>query len=280
MATFSAYDGTKLAYHLRGEAGTPIVCLPGGPMQDSAYLDDLGGLSAHCRLTLVDHRGTGQSATPADAATYRCDRLVDDVEALREHLGLARMNLLGHSAGTNLVVRYAARYPERIASLVLVTPSALAVGIGVTTEMRRETVRLRESEPWFAASSAAFERVNAGRPADDDFAALTPFRYGRWDAETQAHHAAGEARQNAAAAAIYGSDGAFQPDATRAAIATLAAPVLLLAGEVDVNSPPRAVAELAELFQNATFATLPGAGHFPWLDDPTWVTKAITSFLG
>jgi len=279
MPTFSANDGTELAYHVRGD-GAPVVCLPGGPMQDSTYLDDLGGLSAHCRLILVDHRGTGRSATPADTATYRCDRLVDDVEALREHLGLARMNLLGHSGGTNLVVAYAARYPERVASLVLVAPSALAVGIGVTTELRRETVRLRESEPWFAASAAAFERVNSGQATDDDWPALTPFRYGRWDAETQAHHTAGEARQNVTAAGIYGSEGAFRPDATRAAIATLDAPVLLLAGEVDVNSPPRAVAELAELFRNATFATLPGGGHFPWLDDPTWVTKAITSFHG
>lgn len=85
-------------------------------MQDSAYLGDLGGLSTHRRLVVLDLRGTGQSATPEDASTYRCDRLVDDVEALREHLGLSRMDVLGHSAGTNLAVLYAARYPERSAS--------------------------------------------------------------------------------------------------------------------------------------------------------------------
>ena len=55
-------------------------------MQASAYLGDLGGLSAHRTLILVDLRGTGASSVPGDPASYRCDRLVDDVEALRTHL--------------------------------------------------------------------------------------------------------------------------------------------------------------------------------------------------
>ncbi|MPZ80339.1 MAG: alpha/beta fold hydrolase [Actinophytocola sp.] len=279
MPALAANDGTKLAYHVLGE-GTPVVCLPGGPMQDSDYLGDLGGLSARLRLILLDHRGTGQSATPADPGTYRCDRLVDDVEALREHLGLDRVNLLGHSGGTNLAVLYAARYPEHIDKLVLVAPSTYALGLAATADDRREVVRLREGESWFGPASAAFERINAGQATDGDRAALTPFVYGRWDAATQAHHVSGETRRNTRAAAIYGAEGAFHPEATRAALATLGAPVLLLAGEVDVNSPPRVVAELAGLFPNATLATLPGAAHFLWLDDPTWFTTTIASFLG
>lgn len=97
MPTFTASDGTEIAYRLRGE-GEPLVVLPGGPMQASAYLGDLGGLAAHRQLVLLDLRGTGDSAVPADAATYRCDHLVDDVEMLRAHMGLADMDLLAHSA--------------------------------------------------------------------------------------------------------------------------------------------------------------------------------------
>jgi pimeloyl-ACP methyl ester carboxylesterase len=279
MPALTAYDGTKLAYQVLGE-GTPVVCLPGGPMQDSEYLGDLGGLSESLRLILLDHRGTGQSATPADPASYRSDRLVDDVEALREHLGLARMNLLAHSGGTNLAVLYAARYPEHIGKLVLVTPSTYAVGLTATADDRRKVLRLREGESWFGPASAAFERINAGYATDSDWAALAPFTYGRWDAATQAHHASGETRRNTQAAAIFGAEGAFHPEATREALATLGAPVLLLAGEVDVNSPPRVVTELAGLFPNATVATQLGAAHYPWLDDPTWFTRTIASFLG
>lgn len=163
MPALAAYDGTKLAYHVLGE-GAPVVCLPGGPMQDSEYLGDLGGLSERVRLILLDPRGTGQSATPADPASYRCDRLVDDVEALREHLGLASMNLLAHSGGTNLAVLYAARYPEHIGKLVLVTPSTYAVGLTATADDRREVLRLREGESWFGRRRRPSRGSTPGRP--------------------------------------------------------------------------------------------------------------------
>lgn len=63
MPTFSAFDGTELAYHLVGQ-GEPLLCLPGGPMRASAYLGDLGGLSRHRQLVLLDLRGTGNSGFP------------------------------------------------------------------------------------------------------------------------------------------------------------------------------------------------------------------------
>src|SRR6266496_664354 len=110
MPVLSARDGTKLSYRVLGE-GTPVVCLAGGPMQDPTYLGDLGGLSERVQLIMLDYRGTGQSETPADTDSYRCDKLVHDVEALREHLGLERINLLAHCAGANLAVLYSARFP-------------------------------------------------------------------------------------------------------------------------------------------------------------------------
>jgi pimeloyl-ACP methyl ester carboxylesterase len=103
MNTFSAPDGTLLSYLATGD-GDPVVCLPGGPMQDARYLGDLGGLPRHRPLVVLELRGTGGSAVPDDPASYRCDRLVGDVEALREHLGFARVDLLGHSAGVNLAL--------------------------------------------------------------------------------------------------------------------------------------------------------------------------------
>jgi pimeloyl-ACP methyl ester carboxylesterase len=108
MPVFTAPDGTRLACHVHG-AGEPLVVLPGGPMRASAHLGNLGGLDAHRQLVPLDLRGTGQSAVPEDPATYRCDRLVDDVEALRRHLGLERMDVLAHSAGGSLAMLYAAR---------------------------------------------------------------------------------------------------------------------------------------------------------------------------
>jgi proline iminopeptidase len=279
MPTYSAHDGTKLAYRVEGE-GPPVACLPGGPMADSSYLGDLGGLAAHRQLLMIDARGTGASAVPQDATSYRCDRLVDDVEALREHLGLARLDLLGHSAGANLAVQYAARHPERVGRLVLVTPSTMAVGLTATGQSRLETARLRSDEPWFAAAFAALEAVVAGNATGESRNAIAPFLYGRWDAAAQAHHAGEDARRNHQAAAVFRSEGAFDPPATRAALATLTAPVLLLAGQVDLNTPVSVAAQFAGLFPDATFAIQPGAGHFPWLDDAERFVATVAAFLG
>ncbi|GAA4597840.1 alpha/beta hydrolase [Planotetraspora phitsanulokensis] len=279
MPTFSANDGTDLAYHVYGE-GAPVICLSGGPMQDSGYLGELGGLPARRQLIMMDPRGTGLSATPDAAASYRCDRLVDDVEALREHLGLDRMDLLAHCAGANLATLYVARHPERVRKLALITPSTRAVGIEATGESRLETARLRADEPWFEAAFSALEQIVAGKAGDDSWKAIDPFFYGRWDAAARAHLAAQDGRRNEEAAAAFGAEGAFDPDATRAALAAFHAPVLLLAGEVDLNTVPSVVAEFAELFPNAEFVVQPGAGHFPWLDDAGRFVTTTATFLG
>lgn len=278
MPAFPAADGTELAYRVQGE-GIPLVCLPGGPMRDSIYLGDLGGLSARRRLIALDLRGTGQSAIPQDAASYRCDHLVDDVEDLREHLGLNRFDLLGHSAGANVAVQYAARHPQRVSKLALITPSTRAVGLEASSEMRWEIIRLRRDEPWFAAAAAAFERIQASGGTDDDWEAIAPAFYRRWDSTAQADHAANDKQINQDAAGAFGADGAFDPAATRAALAAFSSPVLLLAAELDPNTPTRLAAEFAALFPNARLVIQPGSSHYPWLDDPGWFISATTAFL-
>ncbi|WP_046732645.1 alpha/beta fold hydrolase [Streptomyces humi] len=277
MEFFTSYDGTALACRVAGD-GPPLVCLPGGP-QESAYLGELGGLSAHRRLIMLDLRGTGRSAMPADIASCRCDRLVDDVAALREHLGLDRMDLLAHSAGASLALRYAERRPEHVGRLALITPSVRAVGIGISGALRRETVRPRRDEPWFPEAFAALTAIGAGRATAETWRALAPFSYGRWDEAARAHRAAEDERMNPEVVAAFHAEGAYDPDATRAELARFGAPVFVLAGEVDPGFPPSTAAEFARLFPNAGCTVQPGAGHFPWLDDADRFVSAVLAFL-
>nr|WTB29055.1 alpha/beta hydrolase [Streptomyces sp. NBC_00830] len=278
MPFFHTYDGTELTYHLEGE-GEPLICVPGGPMQAAVYLGDLGGLSAHRQLVLLDLRGTGDSAVPDDPATYRCDRLVDDVEALRVHLGLERIDLLGHSASGNLAELYAARYSQRLRSLTLVTPGARAVGVETTDQDRTDAFALRSGEPWYEAGVSALKEIQAGRRGSEQWAAVEPFSYGRWDAAAQAHAAGKATQRNAQAMAVYYQDGAFDTAATVAALHNLPVPVLVLAGEYDAGPTPDRAAELAALFPQAEFAVQRGAAHFPWLDDPGAFVRTVRAFL-
>lgn len=275
MPSLHAADGTELAYHVQGD-GAPLVCLPGGPGRASAYLGDLGGLAARRRLVTLDMRGTGMSAAPADPASYRCDHLVEDVAALRDHLGLDRFDLLGHSAGASVAMQYAAKHPGSLGKLALITPSGRAVGLTVDDQTRRETLNLRRQEPWFAEAAAAFAR---GAETDEDWAAIAPSLYGRWDAAAQAHWSAGETQVSADAASGFGAEGAFDPPATRAGLAVLRSPVLVLAGAVDQIWPPQVISALADMFPAARYVVQPGAGHYPWLDDADWFVSALTAFL-
>ncbi|WP_225825380.1 alpha/beta fold hydrolase [Streptomyces naphthomycinicus] len=276
MPIFTAADGTQLAYHLRG-TGEPLAVLPGGPMRASAYLGDLGGLTAHRRLALLDLRGTGDSAVPADPATYRCDRMVEDVEAWRAHMGLEHMDLLAHSAGAALATLYAARHPQRIRRLVLITPNPSALGMRGTPEDRLAAARLRADEPWFAQAFPAFRAWLTGEADFDDV--FLPFFYGRWDDTARAHADAEPEQVNEEAGERYFGEGAFTPDATRAALSALAAPVLVYAGEADGSPRPDLARRTARAFPNAETAVQPGAGHYPWLDDPRRFLTRTLAFL-
>jgi pimeloyl-ACP methyl ester carboxylesterase len=272
VATFESTDGTRLAYHRAGD-GPPLICLPGGPMFFSDYLGDLGGLSVRRGLVRLDLRGTGDSATPAETSSYRCDRQVDDVEALRAHLGLDRLDLVGHSAGATLALLYATRYPDRVDRLVLLNPSPRGIGLTVTDDDRRRVAELRRGEPWFDDAFAAAERIWSGRSTDADWDATAPFTYGRWDARTQSHYARLAGRRNRAAAIIYYET--RDPLALRGAAADLAVPVVVVAGEYDPALPPANAAEYAGVFRRAELAVAAGAGHYPWLDDPDWFAATV-----
>lgn len=171
MPTFASYDGTRLAYTEVGD-GPPLLCLPGGPGRASVYLEDLGGVSASRTLVRLDSRATGMSEVPADPASLRFDRLADDVEALRAHLGLERADVLAHSAGAVVAQVWASRHSSRVRSLVLVAAvAALQAGARADVPAIRAA---RADEPWFAVLPRAghfpwVDEPDAFRPAVDAF---------------------------------------------------------------------------------------------------------------
>ncbi|MEV1286911.1 alpha/beta hydrolase [Micromonospora sp. NPDC049679] len=279
MQTFAAFDGTTLAYHEQGH-GTPLICLPGGPGRASAYFGDLGGLSAHRRLILLDNRGTGNSAVPEDPSSYRCDRLVDDVEALRLHLGLERLDLLAHSAAGNIATLYAARHPERLHRLVLVAPGWRATDLEFTDEEWLSTMHRRADEPWYADAYAAILRIEAGEVTAENWRAASPFYFGRWSAAAAEFTDTDEAQRAPEAEAGFRVPGAFgDPAETRAALASLTAPVLVIGGELDPAPTVRLLRELTALFPQGRLVIQPDAGHMPWIDDPAAFVATVTGFL-
>ena len=248
MRSFHSWDGTELAYRVVG-SGPPLVCIPGGPGQAVEYLGDLGGLSSHRTLILLDNRGTGGSQAPQDPVTYRVDQLVRDVEALRDHLGLTDGPVRPLRQRRDLpAVRRRAPAPAR-------SPGAG----GSVPARRRHSVRPERSRGTGPARSRALVHrssrrlVCRGRIGAGAGAVQVQRRRGchrEWNAAAQAQTAAEPAQFARPATDGFYAD--FTPDpALPTRLAALAAPVLRVAGEYDIWPTCAAVRELAALFGQA-----------------------------
>lgn len=99
--------------------GKPVVLLHGGPGAGCNEKMRRFHDPAKYRIVLFDQRGAGRSTPHADLVDNTTWHLVADIEALREHLGIARWQVFGGSWGSTLALAYAEAHPQRVTELVL-----------------------------------------------------------------------------------------------------------------------------------------------------------------
>lgn len=99
--------------------GKPALLVHGGPGGGSNATMRRYHDPSRYRIILFDQRGCGRSAPHASLESNTTWDLVDDMERLREHLGLERWQLLGGSWGSTLSLAYAEAHPERVTELIL-----------------------------------------------------------------------------------------------------------------------------------------------------------------
>lgn len=250
-------------YRILGEgvgSADPVLVLPGGPLLDSHYLGDLGGLTARRPVAAVD------------LPRLRVEDLVAVLEAVRAQLGLDRPTVLAHSAAAPLALAYLAAHPDRVQHLILLCPAVGALGIADDPEGRAVVQRRRAQDQGYAQALAAAQeephsvlaqRVSYGAWSDHHAQlALTTL----WDRQ--------ERRD-----AYYAEPG---PDTEqlRAAARSFSGPVTILYGSDDLHPTARQAHQLGELFPDAQVCGLAGAGHFPWLDDGQAFVRAMEAALG
>lgn len=118
-------NGADLFVTIKGK-GETIVVIHGGPgLNQSYFKPHLDELEKKFRVIYYDQRASGQSATPS-ADSISMQFFVDDLEALRLHLKLEKLNVIAHSWGAVLFTNYAIKFPQHVNRVMLVSPAMLS----------------------------------------------------------------------------------------------------------------------------------------------------------
>ena len=118
MKQFTTSDGLRLAYDDRG-SGLPLLCLAGLTRNMADFEPILAPLAGSCRLIRLDSRGRGLSDHDPDYMNYNVLREAHDVLELLDHLGIAKVAILGTSRGGLIAMALAAMHRERLLGVIL-----------------------------------------------------------------------------------------------------------------------------------------------------------------
>lgn len=278
-----AGNGVKLSYRLLGDGNDPVVFIHGGPGLTSDYLaDDLTAMARNHTLFVYDQRGIGRSTLVTDSMALAAQRYVEDLEAIRKHLGVEQLTLLGHSWGAAPAALYAMQFPERVRRMILIGTipaerSALVSAFQAMAAARDTATRRRMTE---------LSRIRAVTP--DDRAACREY-YQLWFTPFfGASSAAGRMKGDVCA----GSPESLRnkPNVDKFTFASLGnwdwttslnrvrVPTLIIQGELD-PLPIEGAREWAAAMPNARLLALKGVGHFPYVEAPEVFFAAVNRFL-
>jgi proline-specific peptidase len=135
-------DGYRVWYRMIGGNGQdeklPLMILHGGPGAPHDYLENLEILASDSRRVIFyDQLGCGRSDQPNDPALCNVGRFADELQTVRDALGLERVHILGQSWGGMLALEYALRQPEGLVSLILAnTTSSIPMWVAEAQRMR------------------------------------------------------------------------------------------------------------------------------------------------
>jgi proline iminopeptidase len=273
--TFETPGATIYFEVLGSGSGTPLVLVNGGPGFDHTYLHlspAWDALAKSRRVVMYDQRGTGHSIGNHMGQTYTLKDQIDDLEALRAHLGVEQIDLLGHSWGGYLVMAYAAAHLERIAHLFIVDSAA--------PRWKDIIVLFKEVFPEATERHDAFDFAEEmGDPKATDAKLHEYFTMLFYSAEKRDAFIAG------LPASVYKRDvnKAVNSDLDQfdlnPEIHKFKFPVMILTGRYDMNVAALVAYRIHLAIPGSKFRAFERSGHLPFYEEPDAFVVALEEFL-
>ena len=265
-----------------GDEGESVFLLNGGPGLPCNYLREpmLRLLEHGFRVVTYDQLGCGASDKPKDPALWAISRYVDEVETVRQALGLGRVHLIGHSWGGWLGIEYALTHHDALISLVLSNTCA------DMPHLVQELNRLRESlGPETVAMMQRYEALGMLKhPAYqaaitilnyrhvlrlDDWPEPARYSFSNWNME------------------VYGAmqgpneflyTGNLKDWNRISDLPRITAPALVLCGHHD-ELPPVCSMRMHLALPNSEIAVFPNSSHMPFYEEPEAYFARLVDFL-
>lgn len=286
-------NGVLIYYMIVGK-GEPLMVVHGGPGASHDYfLPYLLPLARSNRLIFIDERGSGRSEKLEDTGKYTVGNMVEDVEAVREALGLGKVNLLGHSYGGVLAQAYALKYQKNLNHLILGSTFASTSAMNqvlarekqnMDPEARQKLQAFEDAglfgkgKPWernrypndyaiFAWGDGYFPFLYQNRP-DPNYDPLAGNTSTSWDLYRE----------------MWGSHGEFIIDGNLKSVeytdqlATIKVPTLVMCGDHDESDPSLSRA-MHDKIAGSKLVIFPRSGHMTFVDQPDMFIKTVNDFL-
>jgi len=269
-------SNVSLYYEILGNApGTPLVVANGGPGFDHSYLhlsDAWDTIAKTRKVVLYDQRGVGRSSRIAPGQSCTLRDQIEDLDALRAHIGEERIDLLGHSWGGYLVMAYAARYPQHIRRLLIVDSAAPKWGdtVFLFKNVFPEGVE-REDADEFASQLG--DKAAAVRALREYFSMLF------YSPE----------KRDAALAKM--DEGSEVPEVNEAINKDLERfdlnpelpkyrfPTMVMTGRFDINVAPVVAYKIHKAIAGSEFVVFDRSGHMPFYEEPEKFVQTVEGFL-
>ena len=285
--------GVLIYYKIIGR-GAPLMIVHGGPGASHDYLlPHLLPLARTNRLIFIDERGSGRSQKLEDASKYTVENMVEDVEDVRQALGLGKISLMGHSYGGVLAQAYALKYQRNLTHLILGSTFHSTTAINEILARMKQNMPADERDKLNALEQAGL--FGKGKDWEknrypDDYAKLAwgdgyfPYLYQRrpdpnYDPMSGNTSTAWDLYRE-----MWGSHGEFVIDGNLKSVeyadrlSSIHVPTLVICGDHD-ESDPSLSRTMHEKIAGSKLVIVPQSGHMVFVDQPTLYLKTIDGFL-
>jgi proline iminopeptidase len=271
--------GGKIYYARMGNGpGTPLIVIHGGPGAGSYSLKPFGALGDDRPVIRYDQLGAGKADHPTDTTLFTVDRAVQELQALRDSLGLAEVHLLGQSWGGMLLEAYMGSHPTGVKSVVFLSP------LVTTAQWEADADSLIRTLPDSVQQAIKTNEANHTTDSPAYRAAELEY-YRRFLFRKPLHIPGADTASNGDLVYRYmwgpsefTSTGTLRHFDATEWLKTIRAPALFMAGEFD-EATAASTERFSKLVPNAQFKVIPGSGHVSQNDNPEFMLAAVRDFL-